>query len=215
MHAIMSKQLHQRIALPLLRHVLETFNAGVMTSVQACGELGLSRSRLFAIRKEWLFANSLESKGKIERRRQIWQDRLPAHFARIGVPDDLGRADSEIWALIVRNSEHYLNRETGMTGMEAWDKAVRDGRNKLRPKPAEPWWEYVWSVIEPTTIGKGRRVRIGLDEVTVNAPVGSRAYLCSHTDGSHSIIKDYPKHDTYSVVLFTDRKHPTTPMRPP
>ena len=106
------------------------------------------------------------------------------------------------------NSEHDLNRETGMTGLEAWDKAVRDGRNKLRPKPAEPWWEYVWSVIEPTVVGKGRRVRIGLDEVTVNAPVGSRAYLCSHTDGSHSIIKDYPKHGTYPVVLFTDRKQP-------
>ena len=106
------------------------------------------------------------------------------------------------------NSEHDLNRETGMTGVEAWDKAVRDGRNKLRPKPAEPWWEFVWSVIEPTVVGKGRRVMIGLDEVTVNAPVGSRAYLCSHTDGSHSIIKDYPKHGTYPVVLFTDRKHP-------
>ena len=52
----MSKQLHQRIALPLLRHVLETFNAGAMTSEQACSELCLSRSRLFAIRKEWLSA---------------------------------------------------------------------------------------------------------------------------------------------------------------
>jgi hypothetical protein len=397
MLAIMSKQLHQRIALPLLRHVLETFNAGAMTSEQACSELCLSRSRLFAIRKEWLsairrgedwkpsgsggahkapwteelkaflrqalstrppasfafaaseavrlglaarldraqvrlwaisqglsrpkpkdraschtrrwqrlnvgelwqldatpyrwfgegseclpmlnmlddasrrqvggkvyahenlaayidflkesferfglplqiyvdqasffksqdgrhltrlasrlkfygvtlvFANSPESKGKIERRHQIWQDRLPAHFARIGAPADLDKANSEIWPLVVWNSEHDLNRETGMTGVEAWDKAVRDGRNKLRPKPAEPWWEYVWSVIEPTVVGKGRRVRIGLDEVTVNAPVGSRAYLCSHTDGSHSIVKDYPKHGTYPVVLFTDRKHP-------
>ena len=56
MHTIMSKQLHQRIALPLLRHVLETFNAGAMTSEQACSELCLSRSRLFAIRKEWLSA---------------------------------------------------------------------------------------------------------------------------------------------------------------
>lgn len=155
-----------------------------------------------------VFANSPESKGKIERRHQIWQDRLPAHFARIGAPSDLGNANSEIWPLIVWNSEHDLNRETGMTGMEAWDKAARDGRNKLRPRPAEPWWEYVWSVIEPTTVGKGRRVRIGLDEVTVNAPVGSRAYLCSHTNGSHSIIKDYPKHGTYPVVLFTDRKRP-------
>ena len=45
----MSKQLHLRIALPLLRHVLETFNAGAMTSEQACSELCLSRSRLFAI----------------------------------------------------------------------------------------------------------------------------------------------------------------------
>ena len=56
MYTIMSKQLHQRIALPLLRHVLETFNAGAMTSEQACSELCLSRSRLFAIRKEWLSA---------------------------------------------------------------------------------------------------------------------------------------------------------------
>ncbi len=161
----------------------------------ACSELGLSRRRLFAIRKE--------------RRHQVWQDRLLAHFARIGAPADLDNANSEIGPLIVWNSEHDLNRETGMTGMEAWDKAVRDGREKLRSKSAEPWQEYVvWSVMEPTIGGKGRRVRIGLDEVTVNASVGSRAYLCSHTDGSHSIIKGCPKHGTYPVVLSTDRKRP-------
>ena len=162
-----------------------------------------------------VFANSPESKGKIERRHQIWQDRLPAHFARIGVPADLDKANSEIWPLVVWNSEHDLNRETGMTGMEAWDKAVRDGRNKLRPKPAEPWWEYVWSVIEPTVVGKGRRVRIGLDEVTVNAPVGSEP-ICVRTPTARIQSSRTTRNTAHtpSSCSQTGSTQRTTPMGP-
>ena len=85
----MSKQLHQRIALPLLRHVLETFNAGAMTSEQACSELCLSRSRLFAIRKEWLSAirrgEDWKPSGSGGAHKAPWTEELKA-FLREGVP---------------------------------------------------------------------------------------------------------------------------------
>ena len=53
----MSKQLKQRVALPLVRHVLESFNRGAISSEQACLELGVSRSRLFELRRGWLAAS--------------------------------------------------------------------------------------------------------------------------------------------------------------
>ena len=122
MHTIMSKQLHQRIALPLLRHVLETFNAGAMTSEQACSELGLSRSRLFAIRKEWLSAirrgEEWVPSGSGGAHKAPWTEELksflrqalstrpPASFAfaaseavRLGLAARLDRAQVRLWAI--------------------------------------------------------------------------------------------------------------------
>lgn len=122
MHAIMSKQLHQRIALPLLKHVLETFNAGAMTSKQACSKLGLSRSRLFAIRKEWLSAirrgEDWKPSGSGGAHKAPWPEELkaflrqalstrpPASFAfaaseavRLGLAARLDRAQVRLWAI--------------------------------------------------------------------------------------------------------------------
>ena len=122
MHTIMSKQLHQRLALPLLRHVLETFNAGAMTSEQACSELCLSRSRLFAIRKEWLSAirrgEDWKPSGSGGAHKAPWTEELksflrqalstrpPSSFAfaaseavRLGLAARLDRAQVRLWAI--------------------------------------------------------------------------------------------------------------------
>lgn len=196
------KEAFERFGLPLQIYV----DQASFFKSQTPDRLTRLQSRLMFYGVTLVFANSPEAKGKIERRHEIWQSRLPAHFARVGTPSDLAAANEEIWRLVTWNAEHDTNRETGMTGVEAWDKAVKEGRCKLRPVPREPWWEYVWSLISRVEVGRGRRVSVGLDEVTVGMPVGSRVYLCEHTDGTHSVIRDWPKHGTYPVVLYTDRK---------
>ena len=205
------KEAFERFGLPLQIYV----DQASFFKSQTPERLTRLQSRLMFYGVTLVFANSPEAKGKIERRHEIWQSRLPAHFARVGTPRDLSEANEEIWRLVSWNARHDVNRESGMTGVEAWDRAVAEGRCKLRPVPREPWWEYVWSLISRVEVQRGRRVQIGLDEVTVNAPVGARAYLCEHTDGSHSIIKDWPRHNTFPVVLYTDRKrHEEAPGNP-
>ena len=38
-----------------------------------------------------------------------------------------------------------VHREIGMTPQEAWEKAIEEGRSKLRSIPRDGWWELVCS----------------------------------------------------------------------
>ena len=95
----------------------------------------------------FIIANPPEAKGKVERIHQVWQDRLPPYFALNGLTtaSDLEDINRHIHALRAHRNRRERHRELGMTPQDAWDQAVAQGRNKLRPVPKEPWWHYVWS----------------------------------------------------------------------
>ena len=92
-----------------------------------------------------------------------------------------------------------------MTPQTAWNEAAAHGRNKLRPVPNEPWWNYVWSLWHPVTIAVGGRVHFGQDAFPTQAIPGTRAVLCAHLDGSVSILKERPDKQNLPVGLFTNR----------
>ena len=48
------KQLICRLPLIFVREVLEAFNAGLMAAAEGAGQLGVSRSRLYQLRAEYL-----------------------------------------------------------------------------------------------------------------------------------------------------------------
>jgi len=155
----------------------------------------------------FVVANTPEAKGKVERIHQVWQDRLPPYFALNGLTpsSDLEEVNAHIHALREHRNGRERHRELGMTPQVAWDQAMAQGRNKLRPIPKEPWWNYVWSLWHPVTISVGGRVYFGQYTFPTQGIPGTRAVLCEHLDGSVSILKERPDKQKLPVVLFTNR----------
>lgn len=155
----------------------------------------------------FVVAHTPEAKGKVERIHQVWQDRLPPYFALNGLTPsaDLQDVNRHVHVLREHRNRRERHRELGMTPQAAWDEATAQGRNKLRPVPKEPWWNYVWSLWHSVTIAVGGRVHFGQQTFPTQGVPGTRAVLCEHLDGSISILKDRPDKHKLPVVLFTNR----------
>ena len=191
----------ERHGLPLQIYVDQAsfFNSGTET-----GETQL-QNRLKFYDISFILANSPQSKGKIERVHQVWQDRLLAYFLKNGVPEMLEESNVQVADLIAWRNKHEVHSEIGMRAAEAWEKSLAEGRSKLRPKPQCPWWNYIWSSMSKLQVGPRGRVSIGLDQVSVQEKSGRRVVLCEHVDGTISILADIPRKDTFPKVLFTNR----------
>jgi len=174
------------------------------------------KNRLAFYEVSLLYAHSPEAKGKIERLHQIWQDRLPRYFAKNGPPGSLQDANTRhIAPLIDWRNHHEVHRETGMIAAEAWTRALAEGRSQLRPRPPCPWWDYIWSEMAWVKVLPRQRVRIGLEDVPVSTAVGERVLLCTHTDGTHTVLRDLPRKGQFPVVLHEGRPRPNEPLSPP
>lgn len=155
----------------------------------------------------FVIANTPEAKGKVERIHQVWQDRLPPYFDlnSLTPSSDLEDVNRHIQALRQHRNRRERHRELDMTPQTAWDQATDQGRNKLRPVPKEPWWNYIWSLWHTVTITIGGRVHFGQQTFPTRGVQGTRAVLCEHLDGSISILKDRPDKQKLPIVLFTNR----------
>lgn len=155
----------------------------------------------------FVFANTPEAKGKVERIHQVWQERLPPYFALNGITasSDLQDVNGHIRALREHRNGHEKHRELGMVPQQAWDLATEQGRNKLRPIPKEPWWNYVWASWYSVVIATGGRVHFNGHILPTQASPGTRVVLCEHLDGTYSILKERPNRNRLPVVLFTNR----------
>ena len=144
------------------------------------GELTQLGKRLKFFDVSFVFANSPESKGKIERVHLVWQDRLPAYFEREGIDIDtpLATVNDHVDALVDYRNGFETHREIGMTPDEAWDKAIREGRSKLRAIPQDGWWELVWSEWSRTTVGLRGRVPVDGRFCPTECANGTRVWLC-------------------------------------
>lgn len=161
------------------------------------------RLRFYGV--SFVFANAPESKGKIERLHQIWQDRLPAYCAREGIDESapLEELNERLGALVDYRNGFEKHRELGRSAQEAWDEAVAQGRNKLRTIPRDGWWELVWSEWSKGMIGP--RGRLVVDNVlcTTECPNGTRTWICRHVNGSLSLCLNKPEHGVPPKVVFT------------
>lgn len=153
----------------------------------------------------FVFANAPESKGKIERLHQIWQDRLPAYCAREGIDEStpLECLNERLADLVDYRNGFEKHRELGRSAQQAWDEALAEGRNKLRTIPNDGWWELVWSEWSKGVIGP--RGRLVVDNVlyTTECPNGTRTWVCRHVDGSVSLCLNKPEHGVHPKVVFT------------
>lgn len=154
----------------------------------------------------FLFANTPEAKGKIERVHIVWQDRLPAYFEQEGIGPETSfeELNAHIGRLVDYRNNFEEHREIRMTPRKAWDTAIREGRNKLRAIPDDGWWELVWAEWKRTTVGPRGRVLQGNILFPTECANGTKVWLCSHVDGTHSVVLNKPDHDVRPVILFTN-----------
>ena len=171
------------------------------------GELTQLGKRLKFYDVSFVFANAPESKGKIERIHLVWQDRLPAYFEREGIDIDtpLATVNDHVDALVDYRNGFETHREIGMTPDEAWDKAIREGRCKLRAIPQDGWWELVWSEWSRTVVG--RRGRVSLADgrfCPTECANGMKVWLCQHIDDTVSVVLNKPEHGVRPTILFSN-----------
>lgn len=150
------------------------------------------------------YAPTPQAKGKVEREHQYWQGRLPAYFASENITA-LEPANCEIDKLRAHRNSHETHRELNMTAQCAWDRAVQEKRNVLRPAPDCPWWPYVWSQRTQIKVGSDGRVPIGSERLRVEASPGTKVTLCLHPTAHYSVLLQEPKRETTPRLLFTNR----------
>lgn len=156
----------------------------------------------------FITANSPQAKGKIERVHQIWQERLPAYCAMNNLMDNfnLDEVNHHLNDLIDYRNDKEVHREIGMTAQAAWDLAISEGRNKLRPTPHGGWWELAWVTPAQIEIGPRGRAIVGDQCFPTECARGTRAWLYSHFNGSFTIAMNLPNRQHGPQIVFTN--HP-------
>lgn len=147
------------------------------------------------------YAPTAQAKGKIERRHDYWQRRLPALFAahQIG---DLESANALLDQLLPHANEKEIHRELGMTPHAAWQQARAQKRCVLRPAPRCPWWPFVWSVRTRVRVGDDGKVAAGSQRMTIEAPRRSTVIRCLRPDGDIYFLQGEPQAQHKPVVLL-------------
>ena len=147
------------------------------------------------------YAPTPQAKGKIERRHDYWQKRLPALLAADRILE-LEGANRLLDQLLPHANQHELQRELGITAQAAREQARTQKRSVLRPIPACPWWPHVWSQRTPVRVGDDGKVPVGTQRHSVDAPPRSTVIRCLRPDGDSYYLRYAPHPDTKPIVLL-------------
>lgn len=163
--------------------------------------------RLLFYDVSFMLANSPEAKGKVERVHQVWQERLAPYFRLNGISADadLAVVNGHLDSLRRHRNAHEKHRELGCEPDMAWKTALDEGRTKLRPIPAGPWWPYVWSDWIWVNVGPRGVVHWNGLSLPTQRRHGERVLICDHLDGTLSILLREPNKSEFPVVLFSNR----------
>ena len=170
------------------------------------GTLTQLGKRLKFLDISFIFANSPEAKGKVERVHQVWQDRLPAYAASEGLTDETPIEDvnDHLGCLIDYRNGFEKHRDLGDTPLHAWENAVKEGRCKIRQPPTDGWWELIWSEWKGMMIGPRGRLVVGDTLCTTECANGTRVWCCHHLDGTISLVMNKPEKGTGPKIVFTN-----------
>lgn len=147
------------------------------------------------------YAPTPQAKGKIERRHDYWQKRLPALLAA-EVIRERGGANTLLDQLLPHANQHEIHRELGTTPHAARQQALAENRSVLRPAPACPWWPFVWSQQTRVRVGDDGKVPVGTQRQSVDAPPRSTVIRCLRPDGDIYYLRHAPDPNPKPLVLL-------------
>jgi len=147
------------------------------------------------------YAPTPKAKGKVERRHDYWQKRLPALLAADQIVELCG-ANRLLAQLVPHANQHEIHRELGMTPQAARDQALAEHRSVLRPVPACPWWPYVWSQQTRVRVGDDGKVPVGHQRLAIAAPPRTTVIRCLRPDGDIFYLRYAPDPNAQPIVLL-------------
>lgn len=147
------------------------------------------------------FAPTPQAKGKIERRHDYWQKRLPPLLAADRI-FDLEGANRLLDLLATHANQSEIHRELGTTPQAARTQALAEKRSVLRPAPACPWWPYVWSQQTAVRVGDDGTVPVDSHRQTIAAPPRTKVIRCLRPDGDVFFLRHAPNLKAKPVVLL-------------
>ena len=138
-----------------------------------------------------MFAPTPQSKGKIERRHDYWQKRLPPILAADQI-HDLATANELLESLLFHANEHEVHRELGITPQAAKLRCINDSSSVIRPVPPCPWWPYVWSQQTRVRVDDQGNVPGDKQLHPIDAPPRSFVIRCKRFDGDLFYLRHAP-----------------------
>jgi hypothetical protein len=147
------------------------------------------------------YAPTPQAKGKIERRHDYWQKRLPPLLAADQIRE-LEGANRLLDQLLIHANQHEIHRELGTTPKAAQTQALANNRSVLRPAPACPWWPYVWSQQTRVRVGDDGKVPVGSQRQAIDAPPRSTVIRCLRPDGDIYYLRHAPDPKAKPIVLL-------------
>ena len=162
--------------------------------------------RLKLVDISFVFANTPEAKGKIERVHQVWQDRLPAYAAREGFTEStpLEEINEHLDCLVDYRNGFERHRELHDMPLNVWTNKIRSGQCKLRQPLQDGWWELIWSEWKGSMIGPRGRLLVDGFLCTTQCANGTRVWICRHIDGTVSLVLNKPEKGVSPKVVFTN-----------
>jgi hypothetical protein len=147
------------------------------------------------------YAPTPQAKGKIERRHDYWQKRLPPLLAADRILE-LASANQLLDQLVPHANQHEIHRELGTTPLAARTQALAEKRSVLRPAPACPWWPFVWSQQTRVRVGDDGQVPVATQRHPIAAPPRSTLIRCLRPDGDIFYLRHAPNPKTKPEVLL-------------
>ena len=147
------------------------------------------------------YAPTPQAKGKIERRHDYWQKRLPAIFAADSIRA-LEPANALLQSLLAHANQREIHRELGSTPNAAHQAALEQNHNAIRPAPACPWWRFVWSLRTSVLVGDDGKVPVRSQRLSIDSQPRSRVVKCQLFDGDIFFLKSHPKIASKPFVLL-------------
>ena len=147
------------------------------------------------------YAPTPQAKGKIERRHDYWQKRLPPLLAADRILE-LEGANRLLDQLLPHANQHELHRELGLTPHAARVQARAEKRSVLRAAPKCPWWPYVWSQQTRARVGDDGKVPVGLQRLSIAAPPRANVIRCLRHDGDLFYLRHAPDQKAHPILLL-------------
>ena len=147
------------------------------------------------------YAPTPQAKGKIERRHDYWQRRLPPLLAADRILE-LEGANRLLDQLLPHVNQQEIHRELGTTPAAARQKARTEKRSVLRPVPACPWWPFVWSQRTRVRVGDDGKVPAGSQRLSIDAPPRSTVVHCLRPDGDIYYLRHAPDLKAKPLLLL-------------